>query len=786
MEGVTLEKLKVIIEAQTKPFREELAKVKNEMKNATSSIEVDTQKVKNVMGDLKKFIAGLGIGMSFIKIAKDSVTMARQVEASTQQVNRLMGESAQAFMRWGKENAKAFNMSQADFMQYGSIYGNLLSSFISSTSGVASYTTELLKSSSIIASATGRSMSDVMERIRSGLLGNTEAIEDLGINVNVAMLESTDAFKKFAGNKSWNQLDFQTQQAIRMFAILEQTTNKFGTSVLSNTNSRLAQLTANIKDIALNIGNVLLPILNAVLPVLINVTNVIKDATSSFATFISMLFGYDGASSNADNLTKSQNSYNKSLDQTAKSANKAKKALGGLMGIDELTVISSQSNASDDTSSLGKGLDLSGGFGDDLFSKESDTSGVKKTVDKIKSRINNLRQFLKVNQPVISSLFIGMFSGIGVLGVTQLITAMIGPITSLVGWMVNFGLAIKNFGLFKTVLSGLGVVMGGLTWPITALVAGIASVTAAIAYLYQTSEEFRNLVTVAVGNVGHVVNNLWNSILKPLFDFLGEMYNAIIVPIATFVGNTFVGVVDVVASVLLNLWNEVLAPIAQFLITTFGKAFENWSNSASNSVSGVKEVFKGLSTFIQEILNTIKGVLNGIITFISGVFQGNWKKAWQGIKDVFSSIITGFANIFKKPINAIIDGINEFIKGVNKIKIPSWVPVVGGKGFSIPTIPKLAYGGILNGPTLNIAGEAGQEAVIPLERNTGGIQKIAQKLGQFMDYDSNGEVAEMLMVIISILEELDLSTVVQLDSEVIAKIVNKANDRRSRRMGYSY
>lgn len=57
------------------------------------------------------------------------------------------------------------------------------------------------------------------------------------------------------------------------------------------------------------------------------------------------------------------------------------------------------------------------------------------------------------------------------------------------------------------------------------------------------------------------------------------------------------------------------------------------------------------------------------MTFIRGVFTGNWKEAWNGVKKVFSSIVSGFAGIFKAPINAIISGINSFIGGINKIKI---------------------------------------------------------------------------------------------------------------------
>ena len=78
----------------------------------------------------------------------------------------------------------------------------------------------------------------------------------------------------------------------------------------------------------------------------------------------------------------------------------------------------------------------------------------------------------------------------------------------------------------------------------------------------------------------------------------------------------------------------------------------------------------------------------------------NYRVFW-----IFDNIIGGIANIFKKPINFIIDGINKFLRGINGIKIPNWVPVVGGKGFSVPTIPRLAKGGVLREETLNIAGE---------------------------------------------------------------------------------
>lgn len=92
----------------------------------------------------------------------------------------------------------------------------------------------------------------------------------------------------------------------------------------------------------------------------------------------------------------------------------------------------------------------------------------------------------------------------------------------------------------------------------------------------------------------------------------------------------------------------------------------------------------------------------------------------------------GFRNFWKGFINVIIGGINSLIKGLNKISfdVPDWVPVIGGGkfGFNIPLIPKLAKGGIVDRATLAMIGEAGKEVVMPLENNTGWIDKLAEKI----------------------------------------------------------
>ena len=128
-----------------------------------------------------------------------------------------------------------------------------------------------------------------------------------------------------------------------------------------------------------------------------------------------------------------------------------------------------------------------------------------------------------------------------------------------------------------------------------------------------------------------------------------------------------------------------------------------------------KAAFTGLSAVFMNVL----GLFDNLIRFVMNVFTGNWSDAWENVKNIFKNIFDGVLNIFITCINTITSAFNGLIKGLNGIKIPDWVPVVGGKKLNIPTIPQipqLAKGGIATESTLANIGEAGPEAVIPLRK----------------------------------------------------------------------
>lgn len=390
----TLDELKVMIDAEIAPFRKKMKEVENQVKgtsdqvkNATAKVREQSNSIGSAFGKLAKFAGFAILGKKMLDVGMYSAQTALEVSASMNQIKRQMGESSQSFLKWVNDNANAMNMGVGEATNYGAVYSNLFSGFIKDTNKLSAYTAKMLQTSAVIAEGSGRSITDVMERIRSGLLGNTEAIEDLGINVNVAMIESTEAFKKFANGQSWQQLDYQTQQQIRLMAILEQATAKYGDTLSNSVNGSISLFKSLMKDSALNLGNAMLPIINAIMPVLNSFAMVLKNVTAKLAEFIALMFnkkatvkdGVGGAVGDMGNAMKdaaggagdladavddagdSAGGLADNLGDSAKNAKKAAKELLGLMGFDEINIL--QKPKDDDAGGSGGGGGGKGGKG---------------------------------------------------------------------------------------------------------------------------------------------------------------------------------------------------------------------------------------------------------------------------------------------------------------------------------------------------------------------------------------------------------------------------------------
>ena len=269
-----------------------------------------------------------------------------------------------------------------------------------------------------------------------------------------------------------------------------------------------------------------------------------------------------------------------------------------------------------------------------------------------------------------------------------LIITALGPALLILGKLISVGGIIigglaKVGGLIAGLSTGTGALSGvltALTGPIGIVIGVVAALAAGFALLWNKSETFRNSMT----EIGKSLVNTYNEHIKPTIENIKEIISMV--------------------------WNDVIVPLAKYLWDTFGPILEKVFTVAGKVIA---EVFDKAGIIVQ----TATGIFKGLIKFITGVFSGDWKKAWEGIKEVFGSVFEGLKNLFKTPINWIIEKLNKFIDGINKVKVPDWVPEVGGKGINIPHIPTLAKGGIVDKATLAMIGEGkSAEAVIPLDR----------------------------------------------------------------------
>lgn len=211
--------------------------------------------------------------------------------------------------------------------------------------------------------------------------------------------------------------------------------------------------------------------------------------------------------------------------------------------------------------------------------------------------------------------------------------------------------------------------------------------------------------------------------------------------------------------------------------TDWSNCFGVLGNLLNAFLSSVKSIFSG-----------VRQIFGGIIDFVVGIFTGNWERAWNGVINIFKGIFNMLGGIAKAPLNAVIGLVNMCIDGLNRISFtaPDWVPFVGGKhfGVNLPKMPYLAKGGIVDKPTQAVVGEAGTEAVVPLENNTGGLDLLANKLFE--------RINKMLLMSIKSIQQPNLTMLGQnvesdnknnmLDSDNIKKlkeaIIEAINDTK--------
>jgi tape measure domain-containing protein len=229
--------------------------------------------------------------------------------------------------------------------------------------------------------------------------------------------------------------------------------------------------------------------------------------------------------------------------------------------------------------------------------------------------------------------------------------------------------------------------------------------------------------------------------ILPVITSLIEALLPVIAKIANSILPTMRNAIETLLPVVMKLVNfalNLIQPILDALIPVISFVADLFSNVLGSALESIGDIIGGVTR-----------VFGGLIDFITGVFTGDWKKAWEGIKNIFGGIVETLGAIFKAPINHIITIINGVIGGLNKLKIPDWVPGIGGKGINIPLIPKLAKGSDFS-PDTFIAGERGPELItgargrkVFTASETGGILASVAKAAKAMSESASSLAQDM-------------------------------------------
>lgn len=186
--------------------------------------------------------------------------------------------------------------------------------------------------------------------------------------------------------------------------------------------------------------------------------------------------------------------------------------------------------------------------------------------------------------------------------------------------------------------------------------------------------------------------------LPPVVDAVSDVIDALVSALMPIL-EAVIGVLQPI----LDLFTELLTPIVNLItqgltplvnaITPLIQIISSLLIPILNSMGSVfTSVLSGMLSNTTSIIGNISNILRNLIDFIKNVFTGNWRGAWENVKQIFSNAVSGMATIFKAPINAIVDGWNGLASSLGSVTIPDWVPGIGGGSWSLPKMHRMKIG----------------------------------------------------------------------------------------------
>lgn len=646
--------------------------------------------VKSLTKGFTKLGAVIGVAFSIkaiVQFSNEAAKMASETEANVQRLIDIYGKASQEVGNFIDANANAIGMSKAVAISTAATYGNLLSVWADQSTN-AQLTNRLLNQTAVIASKTGRTTEDVAERIRSGLLGNTEAIEDLGVNVNIKTIEITDAFRRIADGRSWEQLNAYEQAQVRTLAILEQSVNKYGSTVATNSAFTRQQYNAAFQDFKNTWGTVVNYVL---MPVLRALTKVFQFATMA----LQAIFKISGKTINVDTSSFEQQEQaiggavgnQEDLTDAVKGTAKEQKKL--LAGFDDLEILSQNSSGGGSASGGGVG----GGVG--ALTEFTETQGTP-PVDT--TSYDNLRQILSDIKEIFMTGFWQGFQNADFSGIEQSISGIKDSLTGIFtspevqtsaqGFVSSVVLAfgqitgsIASIGttIATNLLGGFNLYLDGNSETIKTRIANIFDASSGIATSVGNMwTAFANIFSVFASTNGQILTSniigifanaglgiaelgykigadFINFLTQPIIENQEGLKGVLDSLLGVFAGITggIKTLVDELVNGVLSLYDEHISPFIQ----TLTEVLSEWVGKFVEGYNAhIKPIIDAFATEFQALVEQhLVPMFNTVMEYVGNVID-IWNWLWNNVlKPIGSWLIDNFLNAFGNVFNQIKD-----------------------------------------------------------------------------------------------------------------------------------
>lgn len=421
MDGMTLQELNVIIDAQIRPYREQMEQVKKLTRTATAEVTKQTTRIHDSLAKIGKIASIAAIGTAFYKLGKTAISTASNLTEVQNVVDVAFGDLSYKMEEFAKNSIDQFGIAELTAKKTGSVYMAMGKGIGLANDASANMALNLTALSADMASFFNVSQSEVDTALKSIYTGETESIKRFG----VAMTEvNMQEYARQQGiNKSIEAMTQSEKVQLRYAYVTSQLSMANGdfarTSDTWANQTRI--LSERFKQLLGILGNGLIQVLNPALQMLNKMMSALVSFAQTFSNVLNAMFGKKAKSSPAAEAQKQinnttsvgtnlQNEYNDSIDETGKKANKAAKEVKNLFGVDELHVMPSKSTGgADGTGGNGGGSGFAVDPIDFGFTEEQDISGIEKTVQKIQALLSDIfkpfvNSWNKYAQPIIENL----------------------------------------------------------------------------------------------------------------------------------------------------------------------------------------------------------------------------------------------------------------------------------------------------------------------------------------------------------------------------------------------